>query len=61
MAAERKGDEAVGLDEAGSETLVFVSQEKEKFEVPKRVALQSVLVGTMAEGIGEAQRRAGQG
>jgi S-phase kinase-associated protein 1 len=56
-AKEAKGDEkgakeeVKGLDDGSeNESLTLVSQEKEKFTVPKKVALQSELVKTMAEG-----------
>lgn len=40
-----------GLDDGSeNESLTLVSQEKEKFTVPKKVALQSELVKTMADG-----------
>eukprot|EP00343_Euplotes_focardii_P007538 CAMPEP_0205821348 /NCGR_PEP_ID=MMETSP0206-20130828/7075_1 /ASSEMBLY_ACC=CAM_ASM_000279 /TAXON_ID=36767 /ORGANISM="Euplotes focardii, Strain TN1" /LENGTH=181 /DNA_ID=CAMNT_0053116765 /DNA_START=35 /DNA_END=580 /DNA_ORIENTATION=+ len=46
-------EEVKGLDEGqddGGESLKLVSQEQEKFSVPRSVALQSELVKTMAEG-----------
>jgi len=40
-----------GLDEdEGSETLKLESQEKERFSIPKKIAMLSELVKTMAEG-----------
>jgi len=49
--AEEKKEELLGLDEDdGNEELILVSQDAEKFAVPKKVALMSELVKTMAEG-----------
>jgi S-phase kinase-associated protein 1 len=52
MASEKKvADEVKGLDEdTKDETLKLVSQEDERFAVPKKVAMMSELVKTMAEG-----------
>ena len=44
-------EEVMGLDDSGDEKkLKLVSQEGDKFEVTKKVAVQSELVKTMAEG-----------
>jgi S-phase kinase-associated protein 1 len=49
--SEKKVDAVKGLDaDDGNDKIRLVSQEDEKFEVPKKVALQSELVKTMAEG-----------
>lgn len=50
--SEKKVDTSVkGLDaDDSNETIKLVSQEEEKFTVPKKVAMQSELVKTMAEG-----------
>jgi len=46
-----KDEVVMGLDDGGEEKkLKLVSQEGEKFEVSKKVAIQSELVKTMAEG-----------
>lgn len=48
-----KKEEIVGLDDDegdDNDTLTLVSQEKEKFTVPKKVALMSELVKTVSEG-----------
>jgi len=51
MAGEEKKEELLGLDEEdGNEELVLVSQDGPKFTCPKKVALMSELVKTMAEG-----------
>jgi len=48
---EKKSEEVKGLDdESSSETLTLVSADNEKFQLPKKVALMSELVKTMAEG-----------
>jgi len=48
---ESKEAEALSLDDGGdSEILKLVSQENEKVAVPKKVAIMSELVKTMAEG-----------
>jgi len=49
--SKEKKEEVKGLDEAvGDDKLKLVSQEEEKFEVPRKVALMSELVKTMVEG-----------
>ena len=49
-AAESK-EEIKGLDDGGSDDILkLVSSEGEAFPVPRKVALQSELVKTMAEG-----------
>jgi len=49
--ADKKDDEVKGLDDGGAEEILrLVSQEQEKFPVPKKVALQSELIKTMSEG-----------
>jgi len=51
MAMDEKKQELRGLDEDDTnEELVLVSQDNEKFPCPKKVALMSELVKTMAEG-----------
>jgi len=48
---EKPKEDVKGLDESSdSDVLKLVSQEQEKFTVPKKVALMSELVKTMAEG-----------
>jgi len=49
---EKKKEEEKGLDEGlgDDDVLELESQEKEKFPVPKKVAIMSELVKTMAEG-----------
>jgi len=46
----KKDADVRGLDDDSSDTLTLVSQEEEKFNVPKKVALISELVKTMSEG-----------
>jgi len=49
--SKKKEEEVKGLDDGDKdETLKLVSQEEEKFTVPKKVAMMSELVKTMAEG-----------
>lgn len=54
--ADQKEEEVKGLeDDVGDETLKLVSQEQQKFSVSRKVAMQSELVKTMAEGDEDAQ------
>jgi len=51
MAGIEANDDVKGLDDGdGDEALKLVSQESEKFPVPRKVALMSELIKTMAEG-----------
>jgi len=51
MDSKDDSNAVMGLDDGGEEKkLRLVSQEGEKFEVPKKVAITSELVRTMAEG-----------
>jgi len=51
MSSDEKNSNVGGLDDGAEEkVLKLVSQEGEKIEVPKRIAVQSELVKTMSEG-----------
>lgn len=47
---EQKEDEVLGLDDDLDSMLQLVSQELEKFSLPRKIAFMSELVKTMAEG-----------
>lgn len=53
-ALSEKMDDIKGLDDEESSTINLVSNDKEKFTVPREVAIGSELVKTMAEGDAEA-------
>jgi hypothetical protein len=54
VVADVKQAEPVGLDEPhAEESVVLVSADKDRVEVPKRVAAQSALVLTILDGMSE--------